>query len=235
MRRVSGATPASKFINVFRGLRRSAGTFPDRDVAWRSSTDRWKPAAEHPISLAKAEPGISPAGNGDRGGDDGDQWYRARVLDRFQLRARPRILSQAAAVSRAEAGDRHGGRPITASADGPRSGSARRQPSIKARHSSRSVSACIICASAPASAPTSMSCTIFDDTRRQDHPCAARGSMGAGILFDFVRGSRRHQAGAQSCAGEGVLGLTKRRKSFRLAENVALRVASPCRSRCHAA
>ena len=36
-----------------------------------------------------------------------------------------------------------------------------RQPSMKARHSSRSVSVCIISAFAPASAPTSMSCTVF--------------------------------------------------------------------------
>jgi hypothetical protein len=36
-----------------------------------------------------------------------------------------------------------------------------RQPSMKARHSSRSVSVCIISASVPVNAPTSMNCTAF--------------------------------------------------------------------------
>ena len=48
---------------------------------------------------------------------------------------------------------------------------------------------------------------FLPDARRKDHPRAARGSMGAGILFDPVRRSRWHPAGAQSCAGEGVVGL----------------------------
>jgi catechol 2,3-dioxygenase-like lactoylglutathione lyase family enzyme len=51
---------------------------------------------------------------------------------------------------------------------------------------------------------------LSPDARRKDHPRAAPGSMGAGILFDFVRGPRRHPAGAQSCAGEGVVGLVHR-------------------------
>jgi catechol 2,3-dioxygenase-like lactoylglutathione lyase family enzyme len=36
---------------------------------------------------------------------------------------------------------------------------------------------------------------------------AARGPMGAGLLFIAVRGSRRHPAGAQPCAGEGAVGV----------------------------
>ena len=49
----------------------------------------------------------------------------------------------------------------TASADAPRSGSARRRPNTPAPPSSRSASACIISASAPASAPTSTNCIGF--------------------------------------------------------------------------
>jgi catechol 2,3-dioxygenase-like lactoylglutathione lyase family enzyme len=36
---------------------------------------------------------------------------------------------------------------------------------------------------------------------------AARGSVGAGVLFDFVRGPR--PAGTQSCAGEGPVGVAR--------------------------
>jgi catechol 2,3-dioxygenase-like lactoylglutathione lyase family enzyme len=36
---------------------------------------------------------------------------------------------------------------------------------------------------------------------------AARGSMGAGILFAAVRGSRWHQAGVQPCSGKGTAGV----------------------------
>ena len=49
--------------------------------------------------------------------------------------------------------------------------------------------------------------------RHQDHPRAARGSMGAGILLAAVRGSRWHQARAQSCAGEGVVGVVVMRSA----------------------
>ena len=57
----------------------------------------------------------------DEGGDDGNQRHRAYFSDRLEFRTLPRVLSQAAAVSRAEAGHRHRRRPITASAAAPRS------------------------------------------------------------------------------------------------------------------
>ena len=50
---------------------------------------------------------------------------------------------------------------------------------------------------------------FLDDARRQDHSRAARGSMGAGILFDPVRRSRWHPARTQSCAGEGAAGVVQ--------------------------
>ena len=48
--------------------------------------------------------------------------------------------------------------------------------------------------------------------RHHDHPRAARGPMGAGLLFAAVRGSRRHPAGAQPRAGEGTAGVSGRAK-----------------------
>jgi hypothetical protein len=44
--------------------------------------------------------------------------------------------------------------------------------------------------------------------RCENHSRAARGPMGAGILFAAVRRSRRNQAGAQPCSGKGPLGLS---------------------------
>jgi catechol 2,3-dioxygenase-like lactoylglutathione lyase family enzyme len=44
--------------------------------------------------------------------------------------------------------------------------------------------------------------------RRDHHSRAPRGSMGAGILFAAVRGSRRNKVGAQSCSGERASGVT---------------------------
>ncbi len=43
----------------------------------------------------------------DEGGDDGNQRHRAYLSDGVELRTLPRILPQAAAVSRAETGDRY--------------------------------------------------------------------------------------------------------------------------------
>ena len=145
----------------------------------------------------------------DEGGDDGSQRHRAYFPDRVEFRTLPRVLSQAAAVSRAEAGDRHRARTsITASAAAPRSGSARRRPSMRRSASSKIASACTISASAPASAPTSTSCTpSWARSTAQNHPRAARGPVGAGILLAAVRGSGWDQAGAEPCAGEGVAGV----------------------------
>ena len=80
-------------------------------------------------------------------------------------------------------------------------------PNTRVPPSNKTASACTTSASAPASAPTSMNCTLPRHARRKNHPRAARGSMGAGILFAAVRGSRWDQARAQSCAGEGVAGV----------------------------
>ena len=46
--------------------------------------------------------------------------------------------------------------------------------------------------------------------RRQHHSRAARGPVGAGILLAAVRGSRWDQAGAEPCAGEGVVGVSEK-------------------------
>ena len=45
--------------------------------------------------------------------------------------------------------------------------------------------------------------------RRQHRPRAARGHLGARLLFAAVRGPRWHQAGVQSCAGEGAAGVRR--------------------------
>jgi hypothetical protein len=45
--------------------------------------------------------------------------------------------------------------------------------------------------------------------RCEDHPRAARGSMGTGILFGTVRGSGWNEARAQPCSGEGTFGVSE--------------------------
>jgi hypothetical protein len=83
----------------------------------------------------------------DEGEADGSQAHRAYFPDRVEFRAFP--LTPVIDTE------------ITASADVPQSVSARRRPSTQAARSNKIASACTIYVSAPASAPTSMSCTVF--------------------------------------------------------------------------
>ena len=138
------------------------------------------------------------------GGGHGSQRHRTYFSDRLEFPNARANSTETAAVSRAEAGHRHRHDLLLRR----RTHRGRDQRAVAGACRAafeQSASACIISAFAPASAPTSTNCTASLLARCEDHSRAARGSMGAGILFAAVRRSRRDQAGLNHVPGKGLL------------------------------